>query len=126
MLRAIFKPIRKASIPTLRAITHLAISLLLFVSPSVVVSPSTSCLLVPPAAGSVEALGDGLTDGDGEGLGDEVGEAEGEGLGEGSVDGDGLGLGSAWAKADVANANTIAVEAKTATVDLLKFIPYLD
>lgn len=65
--------------------THLAISRSLLVSPSSVVVPRTSSLLVPP------------TSGDADGSGEAVGEAEGEGLAlsDGLAEGSGVGVGDA-------------------------------
>ncbi|MDP2632730.1 MAG: hypothetical protein Q8P25_03330 [Candidatus Curtissbacteria bacterium] len=107
MLLATFKPIRKARIPTPKAIAHLAISLLLLVLPSDVVSPSTADLVAPPAPESGDALGDGLT--------------EEDGLAEGSVEGDGLGD-VVWAKVVVAMVSNKNVETTKAVADLLIFM----
>lgn len=108
----------KAAIPKDTAITHLAISFPLEVSPSLVDSPSTSSLVVPPAPGVGEgdvAAGVGLGLEDGEGLGLE------SGLGEGLTEGDGVGEAS-WASVALADISRMLVPAIKLIAALLSFM----
>lgn len=95
------------------AITHLAISLPVEVSPSTVDSPRTSSLVVPPSAvGEGEASVTGDEEGDGLGLD--------EGLALGLGDGEGV---ASWARVILVERNSKPDPAIKPTIDFLICMP---
>lgn len=102
-----------AADPKDMAITHLAISLPVEVSPSTVDSPRTSSLVVPPSE-----VGEGEASATGDGEGDGLGLDEGLALGLG--DGEGV---ASWARVTLADKSSKPDPAIKPAIDFLICIP---